>query len=75
MCQSRHILLFSLGKYFDVFVRSLDEGHACCGTFLAHLFWPNGGLDFAYVGLVEEHHAEAALTDSTTNGEWHFVVE
>lgn len=41
----------------------------------AHLFGPDAGLDLANVGFVEEHHAEAALSYSTSDGEWEFAIE
>ena len=64
-------LLSALHFCFSFF---LDERHARFSTFLAHLIWPDGGLYLAYMGLVEEHHAETALTYSSTYRERHFIA-
>ena len=41
----------------------------------AHVVGPDAGLDLTDVGLVEEHHAKTALSDTTAYGERQTVVE
>lgn len=43
--------------HFLRFRFSSDKRHASFGTFLTHLFGPDGGLDFTHMGFVKEYHA------------------
>ncbi len=45
-----------------------EEFDACLGALSDLLFGPDGCLDFADVGFVEEEHAEAALADASADG-------
>ena len=42
---------------------------------LAHILWPDARLGLTDVSLVEEHHTEAALADTTTDREWELAFE
>ena len=47
----------------------LDEPDACLGALASHVVGPDGGLNLADVGFVEEHHAESALSDASTDAQ------
>ncbi len=53
----------------------LYQGHSVQSALTAHFFGPNTGLNLAYMGFVEKHHAEAALPHSATDGQWEFAIE
>jgi hypothetical protein len=48
---------------------SLYQGHSKFLALLAHVFWPDAGLGFAHVGLVQKNHAKTTLTDTSTYAE------
>ena len=60
---------------FLIFLIFLDERHSSLLTFFSHIFRPDTSLNLADVRLVEQHHAETALTDTTTDTQWQLVVQ
>ena len=53
----------------------LDEGHAESLALFPHGLWPDTGLYFSDVCLVEEHEAKTALSDTSSDTEGEFVVQ
>lgn len=60
---------------FLIFLIFLDERHSSLLTFFSHIFRPDTSLNLADVRLVEQHHTETALTDTTTDTQWQLVVQ
>ena len=52
-----------------------DEADAGGGEFLHLVVGPDRGLDFAYVGFLENEHAQAALAYASADGEGELAVE
>ena len=69
-----HFLSFLYLLYLLSFL-SLDERHPSLLTFFSHIFRPDTSLNLADVRLVEQHHTETALTDTTTDTQWQLVVQ
>lgn len=44
-------------------------------AFLSHLVGPDTGLNLTDMGLVQHHHAQAALTDTATDAQRQFVIK
>ena len=53
----------------------LDEWHSCLFTFLSHFLWPDTCLNLTDVSLVEQYHAESALSDTTSDRERELAFE
>ena len=56
-------------------LRGSDERHAKVGAFFPHVVWPDAGLDLTDMGFVEQDETEAALTDTSSDGEREFSAE
>ena len=48
---------------------ALNQVHAQFLALLAHVLGPDAGLCLAHVALLQEYHAQAALTDTATDAQ------
>ena len=55
--------------------KRLNQRHSSLFTFLSHIVRPDAGLDFSDMGLMQQHHAETALTYSASNAERELIIE
>ena len=59
----------------SLFTLNSNHRHTEARALVEHILRPDAGLDFAEVGLVEQHHAEAALADAAADAQGQLAVE
>ena len=57
----------AINATFMLFINPSNQRNIIITAGLAHIVWPDAGLDFANVGLAQEEHTEPRLTNAATD--------